>query len=57
MRPSTWRRLRSVDLDTIREVGQILPALYFAFNLAQETIAARFGAVSLLAAQQNPGGH
>jgi len=49
-------KIRSVDLDTIQDVGQILPALYFAFNLAQETIAARFAAVSPLVATEIVGG-
>jgi hypothetical protein len=32
-------RVRTVDLDSIQEVGQILPALYFPFNLSGETVS------------------
>ncbi len=47
-------KIRTIDLDTIQDVGQILPALYFAFNLAQETIATRFAAVRTT--RENVGG-
>lgn len=33
-------KIRTVDLDSLQEVGQILPALYFPFNHQQETISA-----------------
>jgi PKD repeat protein len=33
-------KIRTVDLDSLQEVGQILPALYFPFNDQQETISA-----------------
>lgn len=34
-------KVRTVDLDSVLEVGQILPALYFAFNPKHETISFR----------------
>lgn len=49
-------KIRTVDLDSIQDTGQILPALYFAFNLEQETIATHFAAVSVLASSDNVGG-
>lgn len=33
-------KIRTVDLDSIQEVGQILPGLYFPFNDQKETISA-----------------
>ena len=30
---------RTVDLASVGRVGQILPALYFPFNLRQETVS------------------
>ena len=36
----TLAQLRAVDLNSIQEVGQILPGLYFPFNLQAATIAA-----------------
>jgi hypothetical protein len=33
-------KIRTVDLDSLQDVGQILPALYFPFNDQQETISA-----------------
>jgi len=38
-------KARAVDLASIQEVGQILPALYFPFNLAGATPATHFVAV------------
>jgi hypothetical protein len=35
-------KIRSVDLASIEEVGQILPGLYFPFNLQAATIATQF---------------
>lgn len=35
-------KIRAVDLDSVREVGQILPALYFALNLQGATISVNF---------------
>jgi hypothetical protein len=35
-------RIRTVDLDSVQQVGQILPALYFAFNLKSATISTNF---------------
>jgi hypothetical protein len=35
-------KIRSVDLDSLIDVGQILPATYVPLNLQQATIAARF---------------
>ncbi len=39
-------KIRSVDLDSLQEVGQILPALYFALNLKQETVSTLFTAIA-----------
>jgi hypothetical protein len=35
-------KIRSVDLDSVQQVGQILPALYFALNLKGATVSTRF---------------
>jgi hypothetical protein len=35
-------KIRTVDLDSVQEVGQILPALYFALNMKGATISSRF---------------
>ena len=35
-------KIRTVDLDSVQEVGQILPALYFALNLKGATISTNF---------------
>jgi hypothetical protein len=35
-------KIRTVDLDSIRQVGQILPALYFALNLKGSTVSTNF---------------
>jgi hypothetical protein len=35
-------KIRTVDLDSLVEVGQILPAAYVPMNLQQDTIATRF---------------
>ena len=35
-------RIRSVDLDSVLRVGQILPALYFALNLKGATVSTNF---------------
>jgi hypothetical protein len=35
-------KLRSVDLESVEQVGQILPALYFALNLQGATFSTRF---------------
>jgi len=40
-------RVRTVDLDSIQQVGQILPALYFPFNLRGDTISFRPGFVRI----------
>lgn len=32
-------RVRTVDLDSVEQVGQLLPALYFAFNPRAETVS------------------
>jgi len=37
-------KMRAVDLDSVQAVGQLLPALYFALNLQQETVSVRFAA-------------
>jgi hypothetical protein len=34
--------IRTVDLDSVQEVGQILPALYFALNLQGATVSTNF---------------
>jgi hypothetical protein len=38
-------KIRSVDLNSIAEVGQILPALYFALNLQGATLSTNFATV------------
>jgi len=35
-------RIRAVDPDALDEVGHYLPALYFAFNLAGDTVSTDF---------------
>jgi len=35
-------KIRTVDLDSVQQVGQILPALYFALNLQNATISTKF---------------
>jgi hypothetical protein len=35
-------KIRTVDLDSVQQVGQILPALYFAMNLQGATIGTNF---------------
>jgi len=35
-------RLRAVDLDALDEVGHYLPALYFAANVAGDTVSTDF---------------
>src|SRR6185312_5893654 len=35
-------KIRAVDLDSVAEVGQILPALYFALNLQGATVSLDF---------------
>ena len=40
-----FAKARAVDLASIQEVGQVLPALYFPFNLAGATPATHFVAV------------
>jgi hypothetical protein len=35
-------KIRTVDLDSVLQVGQILPALYFALNLQSATISTNF---------------
>ncbi len=35
-------KIRTVDLDSVQQVGQILPALYFALNLKGETASTKF---------------
>jgi hypothetical protein len=35
-------KIRTVDLDSVQEVGQILPALYFALNLQGATVSTNF---------------
>jgi len=35
-------KIRTVDLDSVQQVGQILPALYFALNLQGATISTNF---------------
>jgi hypothetical protein len=38
-------RIRCVDSDALDEVGHYLPALYFAFNISNETVSTDFTAV------------
>jgi hypothetical protein len=35
-------KVRAVDLDSIQQVGQILPGLYFPFNLQAATVSTQF---------------
>jgi hypothetical protein len=35
-------KIRTVDLDSVQQVGQILPALYFALNLQGASVSANF---------------
>ena len=35
-------KIRGVDLDSLGEAGQILPALYFPFNIPEATPSVRF---------------
>jgi hypothetical protein len=35
-------KIRTVDLDSVQEVGQILPALYFSLNLQGATVSTNF---------------
>jgi hypothetical protein len=35
-------KIRTVDLDSVQEVGQVLPALYFALNMKGATIGSKF---------------
>jgi hypothetical protein len=35
-------KIRTVDLASVQNVGQILPALYFALNLQGATISTQF---------------
>ena len=39
-------KIRAVDLDSVAQVGQILPALYFALNLQGATISTNFATSS-----------
>jgi hypothetical protein len=38
-------KIRTVDLDSVQEAGQILPALYFALNLQGATVSTNFATV------------
>jgi hypothetical protein len=40
-------KIRTVDLDSVQQVGQILPALYFAMNLQGATIATNFASMEV----------
>jgi hypothetical protein len=46
-------KIRTVDLDSIIDVGHILPALYVPMNLQQATIATRFRMTAIEAAKYN----
>jgi hypothetical protein len=48
-------KIRTVDLDSIQEVGQILPALYFALNLKGATVSVNFAAKEVVRAAQISG--
>jgi hypothetical protein len=41
-------KIRAVDLDSVQEVGQILPALYFALNLEGATVSVNFASMKEL---------
>jgi hypothetical protein len=38
-------KIRTVDLDSVQQVGQILPALYFAMNLQGATVSTKFAQI------------
>ena len=38
-------KIRTVDLDSVQEAGQILPALYFALNLQGAAVSTNFATV------------
>lgn len=40
-------KIRTVDLDSVQQVGQILPALYFAMNLQGATISTNFASMEV----------
>jgi hypothetical protein len=42
-------KIRTVDLGSVLQVGQILPALYFALNLESATISTRFAVIEEVA--------
>jgi hypothetical protein len=42
-------KIRTVDLDSVQQVGQILPALYFALNLKSATISTHFSELEVAA--------
>ncbi|HUD68202.1 MAG TPA: hypothetical protein VMQ17_26710 [Candidatus Sulfotelmatobacter sp.] len=42
-------KMRTVDLGSVLQVGQILPALYFALNLESATISTRFAVIEEVA--------
>ena len=44
-------KIRTVDLDSVQQVGQILPALYFALNLKGATISANLTKETSIAAE------
>ena len=39
-------KVRTVDLDSIQEGGQLLPALYFAFNTDKESVPTSFASIT-----------
>jgi hypothetical protein len=39
-------KLRAVDIDTLVKLGQYLPALYFAFNVANDTVSTDFSYIA-----------
>jgi hypothetical protein len=41
-------KIRTVDLDSVQEAGQILPALYFALNLQGATVSTHFAVLEEL---------
>jgi hypothetical protein len=43
-------KIRTVDLDSVQQVGQILPALYFPFNLKSATISMNLVAKEMIRA-------
>jgi hypothetical protein len=44
--------VRAVDLSSLGEAGQLLPALYFPFNLEEDTVSAVFAPFTIVTRQR-----